>query len=456
MKRSVNISLLSIVCALCTVTLFDAQAASSVRSFGGSGTYNGTSSAIAARTGSLRSASIRANSNTVSSDNNTSSESNNSVRTASNSATSRLSVGKYLSGAKSVNGGSSIRPLSPSYTGTSTSTGTTTVIQNQVDELERRVDTLQDSTDNLVNTKQDILTAGAGIEIANGVISAIDVDGRTVLLQSDGTSIQWKYDDETSEWTDLVLLEDLRGPQGLDGLQGEMGPQGPQGIQGEPGVSADMENYSTTTDMNAAIITAINAASVNYATAEQGAKADTALQSADLSNYALVDDVNTALTTKANTADLGTLASKNAVETTDVVDANITKPKLAPDVQTSLDLADTALQSADMSDYALVDDVNVALTEKANVIDVNTALTTKANTADLGTLASKNAVETADVVDANITKTKLAPDVQTSLELADTALQPGDVPDTSGAPDDGSDYVLVMNNGQETWFKVAY
>jgi hypothetical protein len=137
-------------------------------------------------------------------------------------------------------------------------------------------------TDRLLGDKQDTLTAGTGIEIANGVISSLVVDGKSVLLQSNGTHIQWKYDDASSRWHDLVQLSDLQGPQG---------PQGPQGIQGPQGGLPDMTGYSTTQQIMSMVQIAIGAESVNYATAAQGAKADSALQPsapADGSDYVLV------------------------------------------------------------------------------------------------------------------------------------------------------------------------
>ena len=44
-------------------------------------------------------------------------------------------------------------------------------------------------------------------------------DGREVELQNNGTSIQWRYVDET-EWKDLVDLSDLTGADGSDGADG--------------------------------------------------------------------------------------------------------------------------------------------------------------------------------------------------------------------------------------------
>lgn len=59
-----------------------------------------------------------------------------------------------------------------------------------------------------------------------------------------------------------------QGPQGEQGIQGEQGPQGPAGPQGEPGtgvssnevqtmINSSLTDYSTTTQMNAAISNAV-------------------------------------------------------------------------------------------------------------------------------------------------------------------------------------------------------
>lgn len=73
------------------------------------------------------------------------------------------------------------------------------------------------------------------------------VDGREILLQSNGTYIQWRYEDQVV-WTNLVAIVDLKGdtgdtgPQGIQGEKGDTGSQGiqgPQGIQGIQGLTGD-------------------------------------------------------------------------------------------------------------------------------------------------------------------------------------------------------------------------
>ena len=149
----------------------------------------------------------------------------------------------------------------------------------------------------------------------------------------------------------------------------------------------------------------------------------------------------------------GSLATKSSVTSAEITDgtitssdisstAGITKAQLASAVQTSLGKADTALQSSDITGK-----VNVAQgsTNKNKILitdnngDVTTAATI-ANTqvSGLGSLATKNAVASADITDgtittsdisstAGITKGQLASAVQTSLGKADTALQSSDI-----------------------------
>ena len=143
----------------------------------------------------------------------------------------------------------------------------------------------------------------------------------------------------------------------------------------------------------------------DFATAAQGAKADTALQkSGELTQGHL-------LTTDAsgNIVDAGAkgaLASKNtvsaaeiaanAVTTEKILDANVTKAKLASDVQASLGLADSALQKAAAdAAYAVKSTEQTATTASDNAqkaltnIGTLTTLTTDAKT---NTVAAINEV----------------------------------------------------------------
>lgn len=138
-----------------------------------------------------------------------------------------------------------------------------------------------------------------------------------------------------------------RGPAGADGAKGDTGPQGPRGLQGDTGPSgADGKtpvkgtDYFTPTD-------------VNEIAAEAAKKVDISGKLDKTGDGSNVTAAFTAASTRANIAtgeklsvlfgkiakwfsDLGSLAFKSTVAKSD----------LAGDVQTSLDKANSALQSA--------------------------------------------------------------------------------------------------------------
>ncbi len=90
-----------------------------------------------------------------------------------------------------------------------------------------------------------------------------------------------------------------------------------------------------------------------------------------------------------------------------------------------------------------------AIEGKADTTYVDEQLATKANTADLGTLATKSKISNDDVADdAAIARTKLAADVQASLDKADAAVS------MVGA---GTDAVLgVDSNGDKVWYEIVF
>ena len=116
----------------------------------------------------------------------------------------------------------------------------------------------------------------------------------------------------------------------------------------------------------------------------------------------------TELGEKANTADLGALATKNTVSATEIdadavttekiLDANVTKAKLASDIQTSLGKADSALQQADLADYAKTADVASTYETKENAAST---YETKANAS--ATYATKEEIK-GMATDANLAK----------------------------------------------------
>ena len=155
----------------------------------------------------------------------------------------------------------------------------------------------------------------------------------------------------------------------------------------------------------------------DFATAAQGAKADTALQKSgqltqgnllttDASGNIIDAGAKGALASK-NTVSAADIAA-NAVTTEKIADGNVTKAKLASDVQTSLGKADSALQQADLADYAKTADVASTYETKENAASTyetkaNASATYETKTNAAATYATKE--EIADLAtDENLAK----------------------------------------------------
>lgn len=78
------------------------------------------------------------------------------------------------------------------------------------------------------------LPGAAGKNGIKGTDGKPGLDGREILLQKTATHVQWKYKGEAF-WTDLIKLDDLRGPKGDQGDQGDPGQQGKPGLPGTAG-----------------------------------------------------------------------------------------------------------------------------------------------------------------------------------------------------------------------------
>ena len=50
-------------------------------------------------------------------------------------------------------------------------------------------------------------------------------DGREVLIQNNGTYIQWQYEGDL-DWTNIILVSDLKGDKGDKGGKGDKGDTG--------------------------------------------------------------------------------------------------------------------------------------------------------------------------------------------------------------------------------------
>lgn len=199
MKNKFKISTVSIICALCVSVMADAYGASSVRTLGGAGTYAGTASATqsAGSTGVARAGSVRISPTTVSKANTTTPANSASITAGRAAAAQRLSLGKYLGGTTAVSGGSSNRP-----------NGSGTTNPGLSADLENRIGVLEDSVNDLKDTKQNNLVAGDYISIQDGEVF-LDVTklGQDTVASVEGDML--KLSIAGGNPVDLMSLSDL-------------------------------------------------------------------------------------------------------------------------------------------------------------------------------------------------------------------------------------------------------
>ena len=389
MKNDLKISTLTIICVLCTA-VSGAYGASSVRSFGGSGTYASASDAAAANTSSATSASsvrggsVRVNPGSGVSGSSTTIE----AGTTTNgrvATTPRLSIGHYLGGGTSISGGSSLRPQTPGSSGGSSSGGDGGLdpdiaagLRQQVDQLQRDVEDLRNADDNINDQlldKQDALIPGddgyiiiddttneifVDVDALQGALETVaGEDGRAVELGSNDTHLLWRYVGEGDDkWRELIAKADITGPQGE------------KGEKGDPGDAANLDAYSTTEQMNQAIGNAIAALADVYAT------------KAELANYATSDDLSLGLAAKANAADVYTKAevyNKTEVDdkVADIVAGDVDEALANKADKTYVDsqLANKA-DKTELAGYATVESVSALDSEmdEVNAIAAEAAL----------------------------------------------------------------------------------
>jgi len=263
-------------------------------------------------------------------------------------------------------------------------------LKAQVNELDSKVQNLDKDIGNLLevndaindalDAKQDALTATDGyITIENNeVFLEVDavkeavgsVAGGDIELRKTDTAIEWRT--SGGNWQELVLLADITGPQGA---QGETGADG---ADGAPGEAANLDAYSTTEEMNAAIAAKIAEITANYASAAE------------------LDEVKKSVVGAENVAN----AAKTAAD------------KASTDVAA----LDTAL--AGKADKTYVDEkdaaINNAMALKANADSVYTKEETDA------TFASKSELDKAVTGDlAGLYATKASVDELTAKEASD-------------------------------------
>ena len=410
MKNKLKISILSLVCVL-GVGFADAQAASSVRTLGGTGTYVSASSAANAESGGTfasiaRGGSVRVSPTTSQTTTSSSSESSSGTRVVN---VPRLSIGQYLGGGTSVSGGSSLRPQTPS-TGSSSGGGTidpglTSELQRDVDQLKRDFSDLADSNDRIteaLNEKQNILLPDSegfididqntneiylNIEPLKEAISDIvGQSGREIEIGHDTNQLQWHYVDDPN-WNTIISFADLAA-------------------YGNYAVSDDLADFVKADEMETAISQAITNAATNYATkSDLDLKAD----KADLDLKANVADVYTKSETlnKQEIADAiaeavtGGTVDLTGYAKTDYVDAQLGLKADADDVSDlsgRVDLVESGVQALGVSVGTVQDTAEAAKTEADKA---NQALTTKAEQSDLTALETRVGANEASITGLN-------------------------------------------------------
>ena len=195
-----NLFLFFPLCVFGAVFVLDANAASSVRNLGGTGTYSSASVAKSASTAATKNSS-KSDSNSV-----PTSLRGGSVRVTSGSGLSgtsttldnvnrsaeaqRFSLGKFLGGGTSISGGSSIKPQSPSNS--SSSSGVSADVQEEIDNLRKEI---QKETDLLRQEKQDVLVpAEDGLIILDERTNEISINLDSIKSEIGDIDISGKED----------------------------------------------------------------------------------------------------------------------------------------------------------------------------------------------------------------------------------------------------------------------
>ncbi|MBR4475334.1 MAG: hypothetical protein IKP05_01465, partial [Alphaproteobacteria bacterium] len=239
-KHNFKISTISVLCVLCAGLTTNAMAAASVRSLGGTGTYDGTS---AASTSTRAVTPTRAGSLRVSPAGTRLVSTNNSGKASSGTAattTQRLSIGKYLgSTVTGVPSGSS-----SSGSGASASAAEVAELQERIDTLEESVGApnAQASNETLsgriaaIEDQIDLIEVGGVQGSQDGVVEvsgtgevsinvdklvekledqgAISSSRETEIRYTSGNDLQWRYTSgsaQDQEWKTLLNASALTG-----------------------------------------------------------------------------------------------------------------------------------------------------------------------------------------------------------------------------------------------------
>lgn len=452
MKNELKISTVSIVCVLCASVVSGANAASSVRSLGGAGTYSsaasasqsGTSTGVA-RAGSVRVAPTTGKTTSVKPAN---SPSTSAGRVA---ASPRLSLGKYLGGHTAISGGSSNRPGGGTGGG---STGGGTIDPGLAAELNNRVNVLEDTVSDLKDlpeTKQDKLTAGNYITIDESGEVFLDVDalgadttasvanGKLMLSIAGGDPI------ELVQLSDLLSADDMNAAID-DALE----------AKGFVTQTALDDVVSDVTE-NATAISGLTANVSNKADKQIGATKDTIAVIGDNGQYVGSDKK---LADFATTAQLDEL--KDTIPTDESfaqVQENITNVQQnitnLQQTTNNFDQRMTTLQTTVENNMKELNDELAGVS--TNVTNVSNKIANITNEAGQVVNIAPNSITSVELKDGSVINTKLADGSVTDAKLhSDVSKQLVGTP-TGDNPDDvdGMYVMLVNSKGEHVWVDLA-
>ena len=438
MKTENKISKLAIVSALCAMVAVPSYAASSVRALGGSGTYNGTTSAANAKSGGTGSAgTMRAGSMRV---NNATSGTNTRVTSSRTATSPRLSIGKYLGGSSVISGGSSSKPMNPGQSGVGGPSGDVSELSNRVAALEQFTG-YSENGDQIKDTVADLVIDVAALQAD---LSAITGE-HTIVEYNDGflTIIQEGKTTEYDLAKEFVAHSDLESAlqSAIDSVIAEMDQK-----FADTASKADLEELSNEIDE----IIAGEGGLTNYYTKTEAdstfaTKSEIPTELSDLIgadslvDQNALDSVRTTLESQI-AQDKETYATKESLKSvSDILDA------LKSDVYTKAEVDEKITDAVtngtvDLTGYATTSALETAKSE------LNTEIAKKANTADLGDLATKN-----------LSDLKLTADNITSINGA--AIEQGTITatqlNTGSVPIGDMAMLIVGANGEHQWVSVT-
>ena len=394
-KQNFKISTISVLCVLCAGLTTNAMAAASVRSLGGTGTYDGTS---AASTSTRAVTPTRAGSLRVSPAGTRLVSTNNSGKASSGTAattTQRLSIGKYLRDYETSNGIASNG--SSSGSGASASAAEVAELQERIDTLEESVGApnAQASNETLsgriaaIEDQIDLIEVGGVQGSQDGVVEvsgtgevsinvdklvekledqgAISSSRETEIRYTSGNDLQWRYTSgsaQDQEWKTLLNASALTG----DYATSDQLSQAVTNAANTYATKNELSGYATTSAMDTALA-GKQATISDLETIRSGAAAGaTALQPSALSGYATTEAMNAAI----QQAQLDGQVDLSGYATTSAMDTALAgKQATISDLETIRSGAAagaTALQPSALSGYATTEALTTGLAGKQATI----------------------------------------------------------------------------------------